>query len=800
MILRQVVLAGSVCSAGFFLFWGLWGTTVQPLLTIQAKSYAPELAGIASQVEEENHDSPSKAQQHAHDEKSTTKEPVREPQPGHCMPSADWRHLRCSAEEPPAAAGDRPEARNALDDQQYKHSPIFLQYRPFTGAPRTAEGLLVDFMGLVIPKHLFCNEAYMSQPQAHALRVRQCPIYDEVAKMKPPPQLHLRWPVISEEYFEYVDVLGAVSEYAEGMSKAATGRKFVFVEIGAGYGHWTFTAHRALLQKVPEASYKYVMVDVLGDLRSEIMNMAELNGVRTTTGPDSPMHFHCGYIGAQGAGFERGQRNDYFRLWGLQGKKNETPSPPIDLKTLLEVYDVPCEIDMVDIDIQTSEYVLFSDSSVLELLTARVRRAHIGTHGGNDEMIKHTFEAHGWRSVWDFAASQIRTQLGPVEFGDGVQSFVNTGRLSCGAKAAATEGAIGTVPPATPSCTVSSDWNTLACQDPQLAPEAEDKARNALDNRDHKHLSSFLRYKPYSGTPMVTDGLMVDFMGLVIPKRLFCNKAYMGQPRAHALRVRQCNIYDKVAAMQPTPKIQLRWPVISEEYFEYADVLDAVTAYGEDVAGKSGGVRKFVFVEIGAGYGHWTFTAHRALLQKVPQAEYKYVMVDVLGDLRGEIMNLARLNGITSTPGPESPMHFHCGYVGAQGKGFEKNTRSDYFRMWGLQGRKNRTPSAPISIQELFEIYEVPCEIDMVDIDIQTSEYILFSSPAVIELLTSRVRRVHIGTHGKNDTLIRDVFSTHGWTKTWDFPAKGFETKLGPVQFGDGVLSFVNQKEKLSCE
>eukprot|EP00444_Apocalathium_aciculiferum_P060883 CAMPEP_0183594438 /NCGR_PEP_ID=MMETSP0371-20130417/171677_1 /TAXON_ID=268820 /ORGANISM="Peridinium aciculiferum, Strain PAER-2" /LENGTH=109 /DNA_ID=CAMNT_0025806151 /DNA_START=1 /DNA_END=327 /DNA_ORIENTATION=+ len=109
---------------------------------------------------------------------------------------------------------------------------------------------------------------------------------------------------------------------------------------------------------------------------------------------------------------------------------------------------------------------------------------------------------------------------------------------------------------------------------------------------------------------MVTDGLMVDFMGMVIPKLLFCNEAYMGQTMAHALRVRQCNIYDKVAAIQPTPKIQLRWPVISEEYFEYADVLDAVSAYGEEVAGKSGG-RKFVFVEIGAGYGHWTFTAHR---------------------------------------------------------------------------------------------------------------------------------------------------------------------------------------------
>jgi hypothetical protein len=72
------------------------------------------------------------------------------------------------------------------------------------------------------------------------------------------------------------------------------------------------------------------------------------------------------------------------------------------------------------------------------------------------------------------------------------------------------------------------------------------------------------------------------------------------------------------------PILQTQWPVVSEEYFEYADVLDAVTEYTQ-LNEKQGGNRPFAFVEIGAGYGHWTFAAHRALMQKAPEASYRYL-------------------------------------------------------------------------------------------------------------------------------------------------------------------------------
>eukprot|EP00966_Prymnesium_polylepis_P139408 3221433-Prymnesium_polylepis.1 len=44
-----------------------------------------------------------------------------------------------------------------------------------------------------------------------------------------------RWPVMAEEYFEYVDVLTAVDKYAS--SGAHSDRPFAFVELGSGYGH-----------------------------------------------------------------------------------------------------------------------------------------------------------------------------------------------------------------------------------------------------------------------------------------------------------------------------------------------------------------------------------------------------------------------------------------------------------------------------------------------------------------------------------------------------------------------------------
>lgn len=329
------------------------------------------------------------------------------------------------------------------------------------------------------------------------------------------------------------------------------------------------------------------------------------------------------------------------------------------------------------------------------------------------------------------------------------------------------------------------------------------------------HDAIFSRFVPWSGP--LQRGLLVDFMGFVVPRRLFCNKAYMGQGVAHALRVRQCTLSQ--ADRHPDGVLmQTAWPVVSEEYFEYIDVLRAVDEYAQAEAR-----RPFTFVELGAGYGHWSFTAHRALRQKAPRAPHRYLLVDVVASLRPAVERLQQLNGVA-----KDSLAFHVGYVShhhqanntqddaAQSK-YGAQMRKSYSRLWGTgeTGADRMGTTTKHSLKDLLETYHMPKCIDMVDIDIQGGEFAtyrgnmhgIFYGNESIQLLTHRARRVHIGMHnfgyrfgdpgfGWEQSAVDDIatrFVAFGWARVWAFPTgKRVPTPWGSVSFGDGVLSFVN--------
>lgn len=84
--------------------------------------------------------------------------------------------------------------------------------------------------------------------------------------------------------------------------------------------------------------------------------------------------------------------------------------------------------------------------------------------------------------------------------------------------------------------------------------------------------------------------------------------------------------------------------------------------------------------------------------------------------------------------------------------------------------------------------------IDYIEADMQQSEILVF--PPHIPLLTKKVRRVHIGTHGGDvhDTLHR-LFSEAGWEVIFSFaPNSDFDTDLGRFSTNDGVLTVRNPK------
>jgi FkbM family methyltransferase len=84
--------------------------------------------------------------------------------------------------------------------------------------------------------------------------------------------------------------------------------------------------------------------------------------------------------------------------------------------------------------------------------------------------------------------------------------------------------------------------------------------------------------------------------------------------------------------------------------------------------------------------------------------------------------------------------------------------------------------------------------IDLIDLDVQGEELRVIT--AAIEALDQRVSRLHIGTHSHDIEIgLRRLLSQHGWECTADYPcAQTNNTPWGPIQFVDGVQSWVNSK------
>jgi hypothetical protein len=82
-------------------------------------------------------------------------------------------------------------------------------------------------------------------------------------------------------------------------------------------------------------------------------------------------------------------------------------------------------VDLIDMDVQGAEADLVECS--METLSTSVRRLHIGTHSHEiEERLRRTLAAAGWLTKWDFVCqTRQETPFGSVEFGDGVQGWLN---------------------------------------------------------------------------------------------------------------------------------------------------------------------------------------------------------------------------------------------------------------------------------------------------------------------------------------------------------------------------------------
>lgn len=312
----------------------------------------------------------------------------------------------------------------------YRHHPVFEYFEPWTGTQEA--GRIHTFLGTTFGRDYFCNNAYMTQPIAHAQRFYACnAVHWTIGQA-----IYPAFPVISEEYWEYTDVLQTVVNYPNTST-----RPYTFVEVGAGYGHWTYEAISAFRQYHKSENFfgelvegtpaKLPIIDqhrALNNIPSskiQVTSLAVVADVNEQPSVKFPAH-----------------ASDYGAHIGAGDIIVNTTT----LATLLAPYQI---VDMLDVDIQGAEVNIFNP--FMSVLTQKVKHVHIGTHGaagqqnefgqrvnplGNavERIIYDLFTGAGWearviqpRTSWECKTSEhfAYTELGPVCFADGAMSFVN---------------------------------------------------------------------------------------------------------------------------------------------------------------------------------------------------------------------------------------------------------------------------------------------------------------------------------------------------------------------------------------
>jgi FkbM family methyltransferase len=94
--------------------------------------------------------------------------------------------------------------------------------------------------------------------------------------------------------------------------------------------------------------------------------------------------------------------------------------------TLADVLGPYPRVDLIDLDVQGAEYEVLA--SAIDLVNKRVRRLHIGTHSAEiEQQLRDLLSTNDWQKINDYPAqSTTETPYGMIQFGDGVQTWVNS--------------------------------------------------------------------------------------------------------------------------------------------------------------------------------------------------------------------------------------------------------------------------------------------------------------------------------------------------------------------------------------
>jgi FkbM family methyltransferase len=290
----------------------------------------------------------------------------------------------------------------------------------------------------------------------------------------------------------------------------------------------------------------------------------------------------------------------------------------------------------------------------------------------------------------------------------------------------------------------------------------------------------FAKFEPYRSA--VSRGYHVDFLGAKTRGQFVA-----GLPMVH------------------NPSV-----MIDEEYFECIDLL-------ESVVGARG---TYTMLDLGAGYGRWAVRAALAVRQYHPHLPFRLIAVEA-EPLAFQWMALHfQDNGIN--PAEHRLMHAAVCEIGHDVLYYVRGPQNGRFDhgpdVWSGQriakdydvnskstrdgkycGRKVkrhasgwRSVSVPtVTLAHLLRDLD---RVDLIDMDIEEQE--LPATSAAIHQLNAKVKRLHIGTHGKEiESELRHLLSSHGWNCLADYSLfSTSETPWGVISFENGVQSWLNPR------